>query len=116
VTGDDVSLRAYYAARAAEYDRVYEKPERRNALTALRDWLPPRVAGHRLLEVACGTGYWTQLVAPVAMRRLEDGSVHHVLKNFPTEAELKTAIAGIGDHPCVTLFEYYWAFEFRTVT
>jgi hypothetical protein len=41
VTGDDVSLRAYYAARAAEYDRVYEKPERRNALTALRDWLPP---------------------------------------------------------------------------
>jgi hypothetical protein len=50
------------------------------------------------------------------MRRLEDGSVHHVLKNFPTEAELKTAIAGIGDHPCVTLFEYYWAFEFRTAT
>jgi ubiquinone/menaquinone biosynthesis C-methylase UbiE len=60
------ALARYYAARAAEYDRVYEKPERQADLAALGRWLPERFADAHLLEVACGTGYWTQFVAPVA--------------------------------------------------
>ncbi|MDQ2734294.1 MAG: methyltransferase domain-containing protein [Pseudomonadota bacterium] len=56
----------YYAARAPEYDRVYLKPERQADLRAIEAWLPPIFAGSHVLEVACGTGYWTRFIAPVA--------------------------------------------------
>lgn len=61
-------LPAYYAARAPEYDRVYLKPERQADLRAIEAWLPAQFAGHcqaGLLELACGTGYWTWFLAPV---------------------------------------------------
>ncbi len=63
---DPQSMVAYYAARAAQYDRIYQKPERQADLAQLRQMLPPLFAGQRVLEVACGTGYWTQYIAPVA--------------------------------------------------
>ena len=59
-------LLAYYARRAREYERIYEKPERQADLVRLRSWLRDRLTGHRILEVACGTGYWTAELAPVA--------------------------------------------------
>lgn len=62
----DTSSQSYYAARAAEYDRIYQKPERQADLRAIEAWLPPFFAGKTVLEVACGTGYWTQFMAPVA--------------------------------------------------
>jgi ubiquinone/menaquinone biosynthesis C-methylase UbiE len=57
----------YYRARAAEYDLVYDKPERRPDLARLREWLPGLLAGRRVLEVAAGTGYWTDVLAERAM-------------------------------------------------
>ncbi len=57
------SLRAYYARRAAEYERVYLKPERQADLRALEAWLPARFAGRDVLEIACGTGWWTPFAA-----------------------------------------------------
>jgi len=60
------SLADYYADRAAEYDEVYRKPERQADLARLRALLPPLVAGKRVLEVAAGTGYWTQVLASTA--------------------------------------------------
>jgi ubiquinone/menaquinone biosynthesis C-methylase UbiE len=66
----DPSMQAYYAARALEYDRVYAKPERQADLRAIERWLPPLFAGARVLEVACGTGYWTQFLATVASQVL----------------------------------------------
>ena len=59
-------MRAYYAARAAEYDAVYARPERQDDLRAIAAWLPPHFAGARVLDVACGTGWWTRRIAPVA--------------------------------------------------
>ncbi len=56
-------MQAYYAARAAYYDAVYLKPERQADIAFLKDHLPDRLAGRRVLEVACGTGYWTQHIA-----------------------------------------------------
>ncbi len=53
----------YYAERAAEYDAVYARPERQDDLAALDELLPPLVAGHRVLEIAAGTGYWTQVMS-----------------------------------------------------
>jgi len=63
-------MHSYYAARAAEYDAVYRKPERQADLRAIEAWLPARFEGRAVLEVACGTGYWTQFIAPRAARVL----------------------------------------------
>jgi demethylmenaquinone methyltransferase/2-methoxy-6-polyprenyl-1,4-benzoquinol methylase len=56
-------LADYYARRAAEYERIYAKPERQPDLAALRARLGRLFAGRRVLELACGTGYWTDLIA-----------------------------------------------------
>jgi len=53
------SMRSYYAQRAAYYERVYFKPERQADLRAMEAWLPTAFAGRRVLEIACGTGWWT---------------------------------------------------------
>ena len=209
------ALRAYYAARAAEYDRVYAKPERQRDLREIEGWLPSVFAGKTILEMACGTGYWTRWLAPVAagitavdasietltiararvaashvkfvvgdayrlpvaplafdagfagfwyshvprarvaafvrgfhgalrsgakvvvldnryvegsstpiaerdaegntwqMRRLEDGSAHRVLKNFPSVQELHEAFAGAGRELRLREWQHYWALEYR---
>jgi ubiquinone/menaquinone biosynthesis C-methylase UbiE len=211
----ELELKAYYAARAKEYDRVYHLPDRQADLRALEHWLLPRFAGARLLEIACGTGYWTELFAPLVAdlvgidtsretldvaqskiqspnvrlvvgdaydiprnlgafdaafagfwfshvprqrqrefleglnrvlekgsrvvlidnffadvksspivetdshgntfqaRRLENGAVHRVLKNFPDEPELRGLLAGLGHDATYHTFGYYWAFEYR---
>jgi demethylmenaquinone methyltransferase/2-methoxy-6-polyprenyl-1,4-benzoquinol methylase len=58
----------YYAARAAEYDRIYDLPAWQPALAALRALIADRFARRRVYEVACGTGYWTVELARVAAR------------------------------------------------
>ncbi len=52
-------MQAYYAQRAATYERVYHRPERQGDLRAMEAWLPGVFAGRHVLEVACGTGWWT---------------------------------------------------------
>jgi demethylmenaquinone methyltransferase/2-methoxy-6-polyprenyl-1,4-benzoquinol methylase len=211
------TLPAYYAARAAEYERIYDKPERQRDLARLRVLIPSLLAGRDVLEIACGTGYWTAAIAPSARRivgvdinpetleiarakdyppgrvtfeaadvqaalakhrgfdgafagfwwshiprrerrafteslckalapgavvvvldnryvegsstplahadadgntfqkrRLDDGSEHLVLKNFPTEAELRKELAGLASRVEYTALDYYWLLEFRT--
>jgi demethylmenaquinone methyltransferase/2-methoxy-6-polyprenyl-1,4-benzoquinol methylase len=66
MTHASAPMQAYYAARAAYYDAVYLKPERQADIAFLKDHLPERLAGRHVLEVACGTGYWTQHIAPRA--------------------------------------------------
>ncbi len=216
-------LAAYYAARAAEYDRVYLKPERQDDLRQIEDWLPGRFDGKHVLELACGTGWWTRLIAPRAasvlavdaaqqtlriararlaaeegsaawrvefvlgdayalpdngerfdaafagfwwshvplsrlrpfllglharlrpgarvvfldnrfvpgsstpladtdaegntwqLRRLGDGSMHRVLKNFPSEAQLLEAVQGLAREVRVRRWAYYWAMEYAAL-
>lgn len=59
--GTDVvdDMAAYYAQRAAYYERVYFKPERQDDLRAMEAALPAEFAGRDVLEIACGTGWWT---------------------------------------------------------
>ncbi|MBI5580441.1 MAG: methyltransferase domain-containing protein [Deltaproteobacteria bacterium] len=61
-------MQSYYAARAPEYDSVYRKPERQPDLRSIEGWLPPRFTGKTVLEIACGTGYWTRFIASSAAR------------------------------------------------
>src|SRR5258708_21194939 len=58
------NLKEYYAKRATEYDKIYA----RNVLVRLEE--QKRISAHLqksfqnryVLEVACGTGYWTQFL------------------------------------------------------
>ena len=208
-------MKEYYAARAKEYDKIYSKPERQADLRLIETWLPQNYIGKHVLEIAAGTGYWTQFIAPVAAslvaldasaetfevarnrvsekhvqwligdayeipmpdplfdasfagfwfshvpksrrrefliglnrvlqkgakvifldnsyvqgsstpltetddegntyqhRTLADGSLHSVLKNFPTEYELIESIDGLGAHPAYRTWQYFWAFEYE---
>jgi demethylmenaquinone methyltransferase/2-methoxy-6-polyprenyl-1,4-benzoquinol methylase len=53
------SMRQYYAQRAQIYERVYHKPERQRDLRAMESALAVPFAGRHVLEIACGTGWWT---------------------------------------------------------
>ena len=56
-------LASYYAQRAAEYERIYARPERQADLSALRARVGKIFAKKNVLELACGTGYWTDVIA-----------------------------------------------------
>jgi demethylmenaquinone methyltransferase/2-methoxy-6-polyprenyl-1,4-benzoquinol methylase len=209
------SIVSYYANRAQEYERIYLKPERQDDLRWLRDFVERTFADTHVFEVACGTGYWTEIVArsaasvvatdineevlavarsksndtrkvafrkedayalpilaqrftggfsgfwwshvpkakihsflrgfhrvlspgarlvfidnayvegsstPISradehgdtyqIRRLDDGSRHEVLKNFPTESELRAAVEGLGSEVRVEFLRYYWILSY----
>jgi len=209
------SMVGYYADRAQEYERIYQKPERQEDLKRLRDFVEHTFDGLEVFEVACGTGYWTEIIArsaasviatdineevlavarsksidsrkvifrkedayvlpglpqrftagfsgfwwshipkariqeflrgfhsvlsdgarvmfidnayvegsstPISrtdehgntyqIRRLDNGSTHEVLKNFPTESELRTAVGSIADDVRVEFLRYYWTLSY----
>ena len=206
----------YYARRAMEYERIYQKPERQKDIHYLADILKTIFKDRDVLEVACGTGYWTQYIAGNAisilatdynrqvieiarhkdykkckisflesdayslsnvsgnftggfcgfwwshiprtkiqeflrvfhsklqddalvvmmdnkyvegsstklsrtdsdgntfqMRRLQDGSQHEVLKNFPTEEEIKTAVKDCSKNFYFIDLDYYWLVKYQ---
>jgi SAM-dependent methyltransferase len=56
----------FYAKSASNHDRIYDRPERQDDLAAMREHVADVLRGHTVLELACGTGYWTRLLAEVA--------------------------------------------------
>jgi ubiquinone/menaquinone biosynthesis C-methylase UbiE len=62
------AIRAYYKHRASEYDGIYEIANYRADLGWLRAWLARHVKGKSVLEVAAGTGYWTEVCSRSARR------------------------------------------------
>lgn len=61
-------MNAYYSGRAPYYDAVYEKPERKRDIEFLKLFLAQRLHGREVIEVACGTGYWSRFIAPGCSR------------------------------------------------
>jgi len=56
----------YYARRAPEYERIYDIRAKQSDLGRLRRMIQDSLSGRDILEVACGTGYWTELIARAA--------------------------------------------------
>ena len=50
----------YYAKRAPEYERIYTKPERQGDLARLKARVHDLTRGARVLDLACGTGFWAE--------------------------------------------------------
>jgi cyclopropane fatty-acyl-phospholipid synthase-like methyltransferase len=59
-------LAQYYAVSAATFDEVYDQPEREDDLDDLHEMIAGALDGHKVLELGCGTGYWTETLADVA--------------------------------------------------
>lgn len=55
----------YYRARAAEYEQIYYRDDvgRQNELAVLAEDLRELSAKKDVLDLACGTGYWTAVMA-----------------------------------------------------
>jgi SAM-dependent methyltransferase len=58
----------YYRERAEEYDEIYEwrDPHRQEEQLILGEAIKESLEGRRVLEVACGTGYWTRILSQTA--------------------------------------------------
>lgn len=57
---------AYYNDRASEYDKVYQIPEEQNDLIKSTKLFQNIFANKSVLEIACGTGYWTEQISKTA--------------------------------------------------
>ena len=55
----------YYNARAHDYEEIYHRdnPDQQRELSLIADELRRLFRNRRVLEIACGTGYWTAAVA-----------------------------------------------------
>jgi len=95
-------MQSYYAARAGEYDAVYRKPERQSDLRKVEQWLPSVLRGRRLLEIACGTGYWTRFLAPVASSIVAIDSAEETLLLARERVPSKNVSFAIGDAYALT--------------
>ena len=78
-------LEKYYSKRASEYEQIYEKPERQHELEWLRNRIPMLFRGKTVLEVACGTGYWTVLDG-------ESNQNHYYMHAWESKAERERVI------------------------
>ena len=72
-------MKDYYANRAPVYDRVYSYPERQSDLRVLEQRVAERLKDRVVLEVAAGTGYWTQFIASAAARIVATDAVQEPL-------------------------------------
>ncbi len=69
----------YYARRAPEYERIYHRPERQDDLRKLEQLVAQAFRDLDVLEVACGTGYWTWFIAMQARSILAADSSAEVI-------------------------------------
>ena len=102
---EPADLVEYYRRRAREYEAIYAKPERQADLARLRSLIPERLRGVPVLEIACGTGYWTEAIAPAAASVLATDLAEEPMriaesKHYPGNVEFRRvdayALAGLG--------------------
>jgi demethylmenaquinone methyltransferase/2-methoxy-6-polyprenyl-1,4-benzoquinol methylase len=117
VSSSEDRLRRYYADRAAEYEKIYEKPERQADLQTIEKLLGSAFPGEQVLEVACGTGYWTRSIAKSASAVFATDCNEEVLeiarrKSYaPARVEFAAADAFVlGGVPagCTAGFHAFW--------
>jgi ubiquinone/menaquinone biosynthesis C-methylase UbiE len=63
-------MNEYYSRRAEEYENIYHRddPIRQDEQNQIKNELKRLFAGKSVLEIACGTGYWTESIAEVSRK------------------------------------------------
>jgi len=89
-------MNEYYRERARDYEQIYyrDNPARQAELAADRELLMELVKGRDVLELACGTGYWTEVMARAARSLLatdiESGMIEMArTKRFAIDVEFR---------------------------
>ena len=109
----------FYAKTASNHDRIYDRPERQDDLAAMRAHVAGVLRGHTVLELACGTGYWTRILSEVADKVVatdinpEMIAMARLRKMAPDKVELRVADAydlpaDIGDFTAVFI-GFWWS-------
>ncbi len=113
-------LATYYARRAAEYERIYARPERQADLRQIEALLPAEFAGRSVLEIACGTSWWTPHGARHARTWLATDLSPETLaiaRSKPLPACVRLAVAdaydladlgSVGEEPFDAAFAGFW--------
>jgi SAM-dependent methyltransferase len=93
-------LRRYYDLRAPEFDetRFDQPPEYLRELAQLGEEIEAFARGRRILELACGTGHWTQFAARTARSVLATDASEPMLtraraRGLPSNVEIARADA-----------------------
>jgi len=71
----------YYRRRVNEYEKIYfrDDPVRQNEQKIIADVLATVFKGRDVLEIACGTGYWTQFASEAAENIVATDYVQEVM-------------------------------------
>ncbi len=92
---DDKIMKSYYKERAPVYDRVYAYPERQDDLRFLEEYIANQFINLSVLEVAAGTGYWTQFIASKAKSIFATDATSEALEQInqrPLAKDVQTAV------------------------
>lgn len=104
------SMKKYYAQRAKSYESIYQKPERQDDLRALQTRVCELLKSHSVLEIACGTAYWTERFAPFASSVMAT-DINQVMldiaqtKSYPA-GRVQFALADVFDLPAASAGQY----------
>ena len=117
---DEKALKRYYAERASSYEQIYQRPERQSDLELLRRYLQHIFRGQRVIDVACGTGFFTAQYAPTANTVMGIDSSNEALaiaraKNIDKAAFVQGdayQLGGVGQRFDAAFFS--WDFSFHT--
>jgi len=62
------NINEYYSKRAKEYEQIYyrDDPVRQSELAKIKNLIRNSFRNKSVLEIACGTGYWTKTVTQTA--------------------------------------------------
>jgi demethylmenaquinone methyltransferase/2-methoxy-6-polyprenyl-1,4-benzoquinol methylase len=63
---ENIKMEKYYAKRAIEYEDIYSKPERQEYIKESKLLLKEYFLDKTVLEIACGTGFWTKTISKVS--------------------------------------------------
>ena len=90
-------IETYYSRRAAEYEKIYEKPERQEELKSLKRLVKEFLQDKSVLEIACGTGYWTETISSAANSIVAIDSSNEVLDIAQSKSYKKHNVKFIND-------------------
>jgi len=90
-------METYYSRRAFEYENIYEKPERQDDLELLKRLVKDFLQDKFVLEIACGTGYWTKIISNAAHSIVAMDSSKEVLDIARSKSYQKSNVDFIND-------------------